>query len=417
MVPDQHRHLRLWTRCAAFVTLAVVTVGCRATVPSSSAVAPGEEAWSRIVVHASLDSPVELRLRPGVALVGGVPNAGGQMPLDPFERAATVPVEGTCRMRSVCTVEIHDRLVAIVFAFDPVVEIDVVPPSRKGDLAEVRYRDATSVSATLAEINERSAAVEAACRDTAVQRARRIERARVLEHDLRQLATRAKHEVIERAAWLALVQSQCTQAPENRAIAEQLLDRLEPTASELGPWTDAVYALGTLTGESARAEALVDAVIERHPDPAVGARLLFLRLVDLGDHGDPRARETLVRRLESPRFARTSAATVAKRVLASRRSIALMPGDPWPEIDLHAQEFVATRGPIPGDVAWTDQRTREQLKSRVMRYVALPSFVLVDADGIVVATSNETELSRIEAYSSEFGGSPGDEVAPDLPTE
>jgi hypothetical protein len=446
------RSIAFVTSWVAALVLSSVAIGCRATRPT--AVVENDE-WSRIVVHASVEPPVELRISPGIALVGGNLNPGGELPVAPFERVDAFPVERRCRMQSACSLVMRDRLGTVVFAFDPVVEVEIGPPSGLMRRAEVRYRDPASVSAALAEINERGGALELSCLDTTIERAQRLERAAPIERELLRLAAAADRPLVERAAWLALVQGQCTGAAENRAAAKRLLDALEPTAPELGPWTDAVRRIGALTGERARADALVDAVIERHPDPAVGARLLFLRLADLGDDGDPRIREATTRELASPRFARTAAASLAKSLSARRRdSVELVPGDRWPAIALanvdggtiqtddvkgglrlvyfgaswclecveslpelrrlaaahpelrivhvlwdgpnDAREFVARRGPVPGDVAWTDEYTRELLRSQVMNYVSLPSFVLVDADGTVVATSDDTELAQIE---------------------
>ncbi len=440
---------------------ALALSGCRATQSPD----PVPEEWSRIVVHASVETPVDLRLSPGIALVAGSLNPGGELPVAPFERVDAFPVERRCRMQSACSLVMRDRLGAVVFAFDPVVEVDIRAPSGPRRLAEVRYRDAASVSAALAEINEHGGALQLACLDTSVEKAERIERAAPIERELVRLATATDRAVVERAAWMALVQGQCTGAPENRAIAKQLLDVLDPTAPELGPWTDALRSLGSLSGEPARADALIDAVIERHPDPAVGARLLFLRLSDLDDDADPRVRDAIERQLQSSRFARTAAATFAKSMSKKRDTIRLVPGDAWPAIELthvnggtidtraenggvlvyfggswckacvaslpelrrlaaahpelrilhvlwdgpnDAREFVASRAPIPGDVAWTDQPTRELLRSQLMHYVSLPSFVLVGANGVVVATSDDTKLTEIEArLDAPRGDQPG----------
>jgi hypothetical protein len=55
------------------------------------------------------------------------------------------------------------------------------------------------------------------------------------------------------------------------------------------------------------------------------------------------------------------------------------------------------------DVAWTDARTHEQLMSLVMSYAALPSFVLVDREGTVVATSDDAELGEVGEGLDEIG--------------
>lgn len=438
----------------------VFAPGCRASTPSPPA-RLAEDGWSRVVVHTAVQPPAGLRITPGVALVGGRPNPGGELPIAPFERVDAFPAELSCRSQSVCTLVIRKRLMAVVFAFDPVVEVDIDMPSGPERPAEVRYRDPRSTSAAMAMINERSAALESACRNSDIERAARRERAAPLERELRQLASESGRAEIGRAASLALVQGQCTDAPENRAIAKRLLDTLEPTAPELGPWTTSVRNLGALTGESARAEALVDAVIEQHPDPAVGGWLLLLRMNDLGDAGDPHVREAIARRLAAPRFAKTVAAEFAKSPFGSGASIALVPGDRWPAIALvsvtgetihiddqttgprlvyfsaswckscidslprvrdlaaehpelrivyvlwdgpdDAREFVAKQAAIPGEVAWTDQRTRKLLSSQVMKYVSLPSFVLLDTGGIVVATSDDIELSELEVRLDALG--------------
>lgn len=350
---------------------------------------------------------------------------------------------------------------AVVFVFDPVVEVDVeLPVGGKGD-ARVHYRDPGSMSAALASVAARGAALESACQRHDIERGERLERAAPLERMLRARADAEERGLVRRAAWLALVQGQCTDAPANRTIAKRLLDVLRPDVPEIGPWTDALRRLGATAGEPTRADALVDAVIEQHPEPAVGARLLFLRLIDLGTKGDPRERALLERRLTSPRFLNTVSASLAKKRFARRDSVALSAGDPWPAIaleavdgemietatpgvvrlvyfgaswcwgcfeslpevrrlaDIHpelslvyvlwdgprdARDFVERNGPVPGDVAWTDEPTRELVRARVMNYVRLPSFVLIDADGTVVTTSDETTLSELEPRLTKASG-------------
>lgn len=435
------------------LALFVLSVGCHATVPPSTARQRDEPGWSRIVVRAPLELPAGLRMSPGVALVGSRANPGLQEP-GPFRRVEAFPVALRCRTPSVCTLTIRNRLSVAVFAFDPVVEVDIVPSSEHRGGARVRYLDPQSVSAALAELVRLGVELESACLDRRLGQQRRLELAAPLERRLRVLAAGADRDTVARAAGLALVQGQCTGAPENRAIAKALLDSLEPTAPELGPWAEAVRRLAPLTDDPARATTFVDAVIERHPDPAVGAWLLFRRLTDLGEDSDPRTREAIERRLESPRFAKTASPAMAKSLSAARNSIGLVPGDAWPPVELagvnggtirsgdssgrpqlwyfgaswckgcvealpklgrlsaahpelrivyvlwdtlsDAQDFVESRAPVLGEVAWTDISVRQRLRSQVMTFVALPSFVLVDTDGTVLATSDDITLGQLD---------------------
>ena len=41
-------------------------------------------------------------------------------------------------------------------------------------------------------------------------------------------------------------------------------------------------------------------------------------------------------------------------------------------------------------------RTRAMLQSQLLKFVSLPSFVLADPEGVVRATSDETELAAVE---------------------
>ncbi len=416
---------------------------------------PPGEGWSRVILHSSVQGPVGLVVAPGVALVAGRPNPGGELPRPPYERVDAFPVERRCPMLSVCKVLVRNRFAGTVFAFDPLVEVDIVPPPDGGHAAEIRYRDPTSLSAAMATINAQVTELEMACRDSSVERKTRMTRAVPLEARLREVAATAERPSVARAAALGLVQGECTDAPENVKLAKQLLDTLEPTAPELGPWTDAMRRLGTLSRDPARADALVDAIIDQHPDPAVGARLLFLRLTDLPDDADPRRRQALEQELQQPRFAKTAAAAVAENLGQRHASIALRVGDPWPDVALtsvtedpmqtapdgrpqliyfsaswckacieslpkvrrlvethpelrltyvlwdgpnDARDYVEQHGPIPGDVAWTDTAKREALRSRIMKYLVLPSFVLVDGEGTVLTTSDDVDVEQLERY-------------------
>jgi len=457
----------------AFIIFALLaaTVSCRRDERPDALMIPDAAAddsqWSRVVVHATLDTPVGVKISPGVALLTGRANYGGLLPAPGFERVDAFPVQRRCRRGSMCAVSVRQRLMTVVFAFDPVVEVDLAMPEDGARVSFPRYRDPESTSAALAKVYEQSAALEWVCLDHRLERAERLSQARRAEAVLRQTAAQARRGVVRRAADLALVQGQCTGAAANRAIAEQLLDTLQPTAPELSLWTDALSKLGSLARDSGRARALVDAVIEQHPQPAVGARLLFLRLHGLGDDADPHVVEELLRRLASPRFAKTTPARLANSLDRVRNAVALRPNDRLPDLEFSglggeairtpdsgarlellyfsaswcdacikslpkmralarahpevrivyvlfdglndARQFAKQHAPVPGEIAWTTPDERQGLHPRVFRYAMLPSFVLAAADGDVIATSDETEFS---ALAEIVAGVEGREDAP-----
>ncbi|HET6583437.1 MAG TPA: hypothetical protein VFG69_08315, partial [Nannocystaceae bacterium] len=208
-------------------------MSCRVPATAQADAHATDEGWSRIVVHAAVEPPVGVRIAAGVGLVGGWANYGGLLPEPGYERVDAFPVERRCARMSMCVVVIRNRMGAVVFAFDPVVEVELSPSHDARGLAFVRYRDPHTTSAALGKVYEHSSALEHACQATRVERARRRERAAPRERALRQVVQQDERGVVRRAAALALVQGQCTGADENRAIARRLLDELQPTAPEL----------------------------------------------------------------------------------------------------------------------------------------------------------------------------------------
>jgi hypothetical protein len=70
--------------------------------------------------------------------------------------------------------------------------------------------------------------------------------------------------------------------------------------------------------------------------------------------------------------------------------------DGWSDGPNDARAF-HERAALPGEVAWTDEADREAIGAQIFRYISMPSFVLADASGQIVATSDDTKLSALEA--------------------
>ena len=430
--------------------------GCHKESPPPTT-APAEETaaadgeWSRIVVHAPVDTPVQMTVSPSVAIVVGSANMSGPMPRPEPELVEAFPAHGKCRAQSMCSVGLGRRMHGLVFVFDPVVEVEFSLPPGGGLVARVEYADRGSVSAGLADLFDVSSALARACLTRGNDKETRRKRATGLEGKLREIAASDPRAPVATAAKLALVSDQCTNASENQEIARQLLDTLDPHAPELSLWTDALRRLGGISGEPERADALRTQIETSHPNPEVSARLLLLRLHDLPEDADPAQRERIKRALASPRFAKTASASVAKQLDRLRDAVALEPGDVLPSVELaslgdeprdqvgeparwkllyfsgswckgcvdalpkvrrfavdhpdlqlvyvlvdseyDARDFLETHAPVPGDVFRADHGS---LRPGVFRYVATPSFVLTDTDGKVLATSDETKFSELD---------------------
>lgn len=65
-----------------------------------------------------------------------------------------------------------------------------------------------------------------------------------------------------------------------------------------------------------------------------------------------------------------------------------------------ARAFVGEHGPIPGTVVQADPKTRNAIQSAFFKVVALPTFVLADRDGRIVATSLDHELAELPSLLS-----------------
>ena len=217
------------------IALLFSAISCRVPATAPAGPTATDDRWSRVLIHASVEPPVGVKIVPGIGLVAGHANHGGTLPAPEFERVDAFPIERRCRRSSMCSLVIRNRLAAVLFAFDPVVEIDLLPSRDARKLAAVRYRDPRSTSAALGRVHERSTALELACHDTRVERARRLERAEPLERALRQVVAEEQRGVVQRAAGLALVQGQCTGSEENRAIARRLLDAGVAPRRGVGP--------------------------------------------------------------------------------------------------------------------------------------------------------------------------------------
>ena len=71
----------------------------------------------------------------------------------------------------------------------------------------------------------------------------------------------------------------------------------------------------------------------------------------------------------------------------------------WDSID-DARAFVREHAPIPGTVVLADPDTRTAIQSAFFKVVALPTFVLADAERRIVATSIDHELAELPALLS-----------------
>lgn len=149
-------------RALTISVLLVATASCRRNERPDAVMIPNaatdDSRWSRLVVHATLDTPVGLKISPGVALASGRANDGGLLPAPGFQRVDSFPVQRRCRRGSMCAVVVRPRLGAVVFAFDPVVEVDLAMPENGARVSFPRYRDPESTSAALAKVHEQSTA-------------------------------------------------------------------------------------------------------------------------------------------------------------------------------------------------------------------------------------------------------------------
>jgi thiol-disulfide isomerase/thioredoxin len=428
----------------AHVLLGVIglaLLGCaRAAEPTSttSPPSPVPTGFTRVIVHSDIDTPVGLRIDPVFAVGGTHPQLAEAIGRSDFAKTDAFPQELLCPSGGACTVHVRNELKVVVFAFEPTVEVTITPPGT------VRYHAKDTLSATLGELLARGKALGERCgvKDT--------ERATAIEGALRETATSGAHEQVRRAAALLLVQHQCSGAQENVALAQHLLEELDPTAPELVLWTDAVAMLGDVAHDEKAETALVDAMIERHPSEHVVALLLLGRLFATLESGDAEAREALSARLREPRFVRTSAPTFARQIVAIADPLHVDTGDAMPAIEVplldggtlssakprsgpmlvyfsaswckgcveslpklralakdhpeleiayvlwesaaSAKTYVQRHAPIPGKIAHTEDEHRKAIQQTLLKVVVLPTFVLVDAGGKVIATSKEGGL-------------------------
>jgi thiol-disulfide isomerase/thioredoxin len=400
-----------------------------------------------IVAHSALDPSAGISIREGVGIVGVSPSHSAGV-----HRKATIvekfPAELACPASSACVVVVRKRVLAVVFAFDPVVEIDIDRPARGGfPFTLARYRDEHSTSAALGTLLRDAFALHNACKagDT-----RRIAKLR------RKLTARARRErrpVVRDATRLALVTEQCGTAPD-LALARAVLEEIDPTSPALSLWTYGLVRARALLGRPATADAAIDEVIAKHPDVDVGAFLLERLAVDAGSRGDTDAEQRYDARLAAPRFARTVIADLRRFQVALRAPLRVHTGDAMPEVSfpaldgsswlatadlrgapqlvyfgaswcggciaslpkLHrfaaehpevrivyvlwdsaedAATFARERAPLPGTVVRADERSRGAIQAAFFELVALPSFVLADGEGRVVATSVDHELGEL----------------------
>lgn len=416
--------------------------GCRAHGSSS---VPGSV--SKIVVHSTIDPKAGISIREGLGIVGISPTSSAGV-RGKREIVSRFPAELSCPSNTACVVVVRKQVLAVVFAFDPLVEIDVPAPARGGfPFTLAHYRDPHSQSAALGALLRDAFALHNACKagDT-----RRIGKLR------RKLTARARRErrpVLRDATRLALVTEQCGTSPDLE-LARTVIEDIAPTSPALSLWTHGLVRARALVGRTAAADAAIEAVIAKHPDVHVGAMLVERMAHDAGTRGDVDAERRWDARLAAPPFATTPIAGIRRFQLALRAPLRIHPGDALPAIafpsvdgsswlatadlrgapqlvyfgaswcggciaslpKLHrfaadhpevrilyvlwdsaedAAAFVRERGPLPGTVVRADEPSRNAIQAAFFEVVALPSFVLADGDGRVVATSVDHEIGEL----------------------
>lgn len=421
-----------------------VASGCRAqgrTRPPHSA------KTSRIVVHSTMATPVGITIREALGIEGMSASAGGVAARPPeFATIEAFPTELGCPMRTVCAIAVRKRVVALVFAFEPVVEIDLEPATGPSPYALVHYRDPSSESAALGSILAASSALRSACQSADAPRLAD------LRDVLRKRAKRDRRPVVRDSARLALVAEHCgTQADAD--LAESVL-HIDPTSPALGLWTGALWRASEQLGHRKDAIAAIEAVIQQHPDPDVGALLLLFMAFDAEQRGDEAARERLDHRLAEAPFAATTSARAWRFMALANDPLRVGPGDALPAValrpldggaaiatddastpqllyfsaswcrgcieslpklrtfaDAHpdvrivyvlwdamddAQAFVRNHDPVPGTVVRADRGSRRALESAFMKLTVLPTFVLADREGRVITTSTQHSIAELD---------------------
>jgi thiol-disulfide isomerase/thioredoxin len=429
---------------ASFALTVLLAIGCRAQASSRP---PELPATSRIVVHATMDAPAGIAIREGVAISGASPSPAGKRDAKPLAAAEGFPAELPCPMRTACVVVVRKRVLAVVFAFDPVVEIDVsLPPPGPSPFVVPHYRDAKSESAALGALLRDASALQLACTAGDEDRIAKLRRA------LQRRAKRDRRPLVRESARLALVTEHCGTTADF-ALARTVIAEIDPTSPSLSLWTQGLVRAAAQLGFPRDAMARIETAIAEHPDPDVGAFLLMRLAYAAEQLEDADAAAKYDRRLAEPRFASTQLAWYRRFELDMRAPLRVGPGDALPAIvlppidgtaafatadvkapqllyfsaswckgcvaslpklrsfaDAHpdvrivyvlwdspedARAFIRDQAPVPGTVVQADPTTRTAIQSAFFKVVALPTFVLADAEGRIVATSLDHELADL----------------------
>jgi hypothetical protein len=438
---------------ARFAIFAVVALGCRAQGSSQT---PELPATSRILVHSTIDAPAGISIREGVAILGAAPSPAGTRNRQPAAVANRFPAELPCPSRTACVVVVRKKVLAVVFAFDPVVEIDVrLPPPGPSPFALPHYRDATSQSAALGAILRDASALQLACTASDAARIAKLRGA------LQKRAKRDPRPIVRESARLALVTEHCGTTPDF-ALARSVIAEIEPTSPSLSLWTHGLVRASAQLGNPNDATAKIETAIAKHPDADVGAFLLTRLAYAAEQRDDADAAAELDRRLAEPRFVGTPLAWYRRFELDMRAPLRVGPGDALPALVMppldgaaalatadpngaaqllyfsaswcrgcvaslpklrsfaaahpdvrivyvlwdsreDAQAFVRDRGPVPGTVVQADSALRTAIQSAFFKVVALPTFVLADAEGRIVATSLDHEIADLPGVLSAAG--------------